>query len=79
MVVITKRKKEESFESFLRRFNKRMQQSGNLLRVRKKQYFAEAKSRNLRRRSALVSLEYKDKNEYLRKVGKLKEEPRRRW
>jgi ribosomal protein S21 len=78
-VVESKRKKEESFESFLRRFNKRLQQSGNLRKVRKMQYFKETKSRNLQKRSALISLDYKDKNEYLRKIGKLKDESRNRW
>ncbi|NTU99293.1 hypothetical protein HGA64_04810, partial [Candidatus Falkowbacteria bacterium] len=75
-MVESKRKKEESFESFLRRFNKRLQQSGNLRKVRKMQYFKETKSHNLQKRSALISREYKLKNEYLRKIGKLKDEPR---
>jgi ribosomal protein S21 len=78
-VVESKRKKEESFESFLRRFNKRLQQSGNLRKVRKGQYFSEVKSRNLQKRSALISRDYKSKNEYLRKIGKLEEKPRNRW
>lgn len=78
-MVESKRKKEESFESFLRRFNKRLQLSRNLKKARSNQYFSSTKSRNLQKRSALISLEYKHKNEYLRKVGKLKDEPRNRW
>jgi len=78
-VVDSKRKKEESFESFLRRFNKRLQQSGNLLKARKIQYIAPEKSRNLQKKSALISRKYKLKNEYLRKIGKLKDEPKNRW
>jgi len=78
-VVESKRKKEESFESFLRRFNKRLQQSGNLFRARKVQHTEPTKSRNLQKKSALISREYKLKNEYLRKIGKLKDEPRKRW
>jgi ribosomal protein S21 len=78
-VVESKRKKEESFESFLRRFNKRLQQSGNLRKVRTGQYFSEIKSRNLQKRSALISRDYKLKNEYLRKIGKLEEKTRNRW
>jgi ribosomal protein S21 len=78
-VVESKRKKEESFESFLRRFNKRLQQSGTLYQARKSQHHERDKSRNLQRRSALISREMKLKFEYLRKVGKLKEENRNRW
>jgi ribosomal protein S21 len=74
-----KRKKGESFESFLRRFNKRLQQSGNLYVARKAQHRQPSKSHNLRKRSALIGLEMRDQREYLRKVGKLKEDTRRRW
>ncbi len=69
-----KRKKGESFESFLRRFNKRLQQSGKLMTARKKRYFHKDKNENKKKISALVGLELKSKKEYLRKTGKLKEE-----
>lgn len=78
-MIESKRKKEESFEGFLRRFNKRIQQSGMLMEARQSQHHKPSKSRNLRRRSALISNEMKLKFEYLRKVGKLKEESRNRW
>ncbi|MFA6107074.1 MAG: 30S ribosomal protein S21 [Patescibacteria group bacterium] len=69
-----KRKKGESFESFLRRFNRRLVQSGKLLEARANQHHAPKKSRNLKKKSALIRLKYKAKQEYLRKTGKLKEE-----
>jgi len=78
-VVESKRKKDESFEAFLRRFNKRIQQSGKLKEARGSQYHKGDKSHNLKRRSALISLEMKSKFEYLRKVGKLKDENKNRW
>ncbi len=78
-MIESKRKKDESFESFLRRFNKRMQQSGALREARGAQYHKRAKSENLNKRSALISLEMKKKYEYLRKIGKLKDEGRNRW
>ena len=79
MSVESKRKKDESFESFLRRFNKRLQQSGTLLRARKLQHREDKKSRNRQKASALVARKLKSKAEYLKKIGKLKEEPRKRW
>lgn len=74
-----KRKKGESFESFLRRFNKRLQQSGKLYEARKRRYHRKEQNDNARRESALVSLDLRDKKEYLRKIGKLKEESGKRW
>lgn len=74
-----KRKKGESFESFLRRFNKRLQQSGKLKEARKRRYHRDEKNRNARKESALVSLDLGKKKEYLRKIGKLKEENTRKW
>ncbi len=69
-----KRKKNETFESLLRRFNKRIQQSGKLYQVRKIKYKEPVKSRGERRKSALVREELRRKKEYLRKIGKLKDE-----
>lgn len=74
-----KRKKGESFESFLRRFNKRLQQSGKLYQVRQLQYKHPKKSRTEQKKSALIGKKYREKKEYLRKIGKLKDEPTRRW
>ncbi len=74
-----KRKKGESFESFLRRFNKRLQQSGKLYQARQAQFLRPKKSRSEQKKSALVGKKLREKKEYLRKIGKLKEEPARRW
>lgn len=71
-----KRKKGETFESFVRRFNKRLQQSGKLIQARKIKYFERGKSRNLRRASALRRIKISAQREYLQKIGKLKEENR---
>jgi hypothetical protein len=78
-VVEFKRKKGESFESFLRRFNKKLQQSGKLYLARKNQHRIESKSHNLRKRSALVGLKMRKQKEYLRKTRKLKEENGKNW
>ena len=79
IVVEFKRKKGESFESFLRRFNKRLQQSGKLYQARQMKYLQSKKSRIEQKKSALVGKKYREKKEYLRKIGKLEEDSRRRW
>lgn len=69
-----KRKRGESFESLLRRFRKKLQQSGKLIQSRKIQHYEPEKSRNMMRDRALRRLEIKAEKEYLKKIGKLKEE-----
>jgi len=74
-----KRKKGESFESFLRRFNKALIKSRKLHQVRSKRYLSSKKNKNKQKQSALKGLEIKKRNVYLRKIGKLEEENKRRW
>lgn len=74
-----KRKKGETFEAFLRRFNKRLQQSGNLMQARKNRYHRKEQNERQRKNSALIGLELRSKKEYQRRTGKLKEENMGRW
>ncbi len=69
-MVEVKRKEDESFESLLRRFNRKMQQSGIILRARKTRYFEREKSRNLRKRSAQRRSELRDLRDELKRLGK---------
>lgn len=69
-----KRKKNESFEAFMRRVKKRWQQSGKILQVKKIQFFARKKNKTLRRKSALHRLAMGEKIEYLKKIGQMPEE-----
>ena len=69
-----KRKKGETFESFLRRFHKKLQQSGRLIQSRKIRFYERPKSKSKLRKDALRRLEIKSKREYLKKIGKLKDE-----
>ena len=71
------RKKGETFESMMRRFSRRVQQSGKLLQAKKIRFHMPTKSRNLTRVSALRREEIKKKRDYLKKVGKLKDEDSR--
>ncbi len=74
-----KRKKGETFESFLRRFNKRLQQSGRLYDARKNRYHRKDKNEQAKRKSALIGLDLRKKKEYERRTGKLKDELMGRW
>ncbi|MFH0928571.1 MAG: 30S ribosomal protein S21 [bacterium] len=72
-----KRKKSESFESLLRRFNRRMQESGRVLQVRKTRFYAEKPNKTQTRSSAIRRKDMREKREYMLKTGKLKEEEMR--
>ena len=74
-----KRKKGESFESFLRRFNKTLIKSRKLNEVRQRKYLAPKANKAKQKASALAGQKIKAKNEYLKKIGKIKEETRGRW
>ncbi|MBU1132417.1 30S ribosomal protein S21 [Patescibacteria group bacterium] len=77
-MVYSKRKKGETFEAFIRRFNKRLMQSGLLLQAKKIRFFKGDVNRNMRRKSALVKKEKRETHEYMKKIGRLPEEPQRR-
>lgn len=73
-VVEIKRRKGESFESFIRRFNKRLQQSGKIYHARQIRFHAQRKSKNKQRQDALKRAQIREHKEYLRKIGKLDDE-----
>lgn len=70
-----KRKKGESFDAFLRRVKRRWQQSGKLLQARKIQFFEEKKSKNEKNKRRVAFIKSVAKTEYLRKTGRLHDEP----
>ncbi len=72
--VVEKRRKNESFEAFMRRVKKRWQQSGKLLQVKKIQFYEPQKSRNRRKNSAIHKLQVKAKIDYLKKIGRAPED-----
>lgn len=69
-----KRKKNESFDAFLRRVKRRWLMSGKMIEARKKQYFIPEKSRNERRKHAVKRSHLNVRTDYLRKIGRLPEE-----
>jgi ribosomal protein S21 len=76
--VEVKRKKGENFDSFLRRFQRRFQQSGRGLQAKKIRFLKDEPNRNKRRASALRRNVKRAEYEYLLKTGQLKEEPKRK-
>lgn len=78
-MVESKRKKGESFEVFLRKFNKRLQQSGKLYEVRQRKYFSSKINKTAQKQRALIGRKMKAEKEYLRKTGKLKEDQKKGW
>lgn len=72
-MVEVKRKKSESFEALLRRFSKRVQQSGRILQAKKVRFFHDEKSKTATRSAALRRDYLGQRREYMLKSGKLKE------
>lgn len=54
MIQVTKKDSKESVENLLRRFNRKVQQSGMMLTVKQGQYFEKPISKVERRQKAIV-------------------------
>lgn len=78
MSVEVKRKKGESFDAMLRRFQRRFQQSGRGLQSKKIRFHTAEPNRNKDRKTALRRTEKKAEYEYLLKTGQLKEDPKKK-
>ncbi len=59
MIQVTRKDAKESFENLLRRFNRKVQQSGNMTIVKQGQYFDKGISKIERRKKAIVRKERK--------------------
>ncbi|MFA6099336.1 MAG: 30S ribosomal protein S21 [Patescibacteria group bacterium] len=73
-MVEVKKKKGETFDALLRRFQRRMQQGGIALEARKNRFHEHDPSRNKTRESALRRVTKREQYEYQLKTGQLKEE-----
>ncbi len=69
-----KRKKGESFESLLRRFSRKVQESGRIFQARKIRFHAPTKSKTANRDAALRREYLRAKKEFLIKSGQATEE-----
>ncbi len=68
-----KRKKGESFEAFLRRFNRGLKNSKTLMVARSKRAYAPDKTKRKQKEYTLKSIELRKEKDYLRKIGKISE------
>ncbi len=68
-----KRKDGERFEGLMRRFSKKLLQSGRILQVKKIKFYQKPLNKRAIKLRALRREELKRKREYLRKIGKLDE------
>ena len=59
MIQVTRKDSKESLENLLRRFNRKVQQSGVLAIVKQGQYFEKPLSKSERRQKAIVRQERK--------------------
>ena len=74
MPITIKKRDNETNERLIRRFSRRIQTSGLLLRVKKRQHFEKDKNRNHQKRDALRRLAMRAKDDYLRRIGMLEED-----
>lgn len=72
-MVEVKKRDNESSESLVRRFTKRVQQSGVLIRAKKRRFYETPKNKRAVRLDALRRETIKEQREILRRQGKLEE------
>jgi len=70
-VLEVKRKPSETFESLLRRYNKKTIQSKKLLKAKKIRFHLRDKSSLARKEGALMREDFRKKRDYMRRIGKL--------
>ncbi len=74
MTIEVKKKDRETSESLIRRFSRRVQQSGVLLRARRSRFRKDEKNKREKRLEALYKIKIRKEIEKLKKLGKFDEE-----
>ena len=74
MPIEVRRKERESSENLIKRFTRRIQQSGTLMSVRRNRFYNEGKSKIQRRDEALYKTRIRKEIDRLKKLGKFNEE-----
>lgn len=72
-MVEVKKKDNESFESLVRRFTKKIIQSGRVIQAKKIRFYQKPLNKRAKKQRALNRELMKKQKEYLRKIGKLDE------
>ncbi len=76
-MIEVRRKEGESGESLLRRFSRRVQHSGLLLRAKRRRFYQSKKNKRAVREDALRRKDIREKRDYLRRIGQLEEYDRK--
>lgn len=71
MPITVKKKEKESVQSLLRRFSRRIQQSGVLIRARRGRFYVSPLTKRQKKLSALRRQKTQKEREKLYKLGKL--------
>ena len=74
MPVTVRKKEKESVQSLLRRFSRRIQQSGVLVRARRGRFYVPPVTKRQKKLSALRRQQIQKERELLYKLGKLENE-----
>ncbi len=77
-MIEVKKKDRETSESLIKRFSRRIQQSGVLLTARSGRFYEKPKSRRQKRLSAQYRAKVKKEVDKLKKIGKFDEEAMKR-
>ena len=72
-MVEVRKKDGESSESLIRRFTKKVQQSGVIIRAKKSRFYEPPKTKREVRLEAKRRKAIREQREFLRKIGKLEE------
>ncbi len=73
-MIQVRKKERETAESLIRRFSRRVQQSGVLRQVRKQRFHQPEQSRNKRREGALYKVKIRKEINRMKKLGKFDED-----
>ena len=76
MAIEVKKQQGETTRGLLRRFSRRIQQSGVLVQARKERFYEKDKTKKERRDGAVYRVRVGKEKEKLRKMGLLEEEPK---
>ena len=74
MVYVYKKDDRETADSMIKRFTRRMQQSGVLMHVRKNRFDVAPKSKRARRQEALYKNKMRKEVDKLKKLGRFDED-----
>ena len=73
-MIEVKKKEKETSESLIRRFSRRVQQSGVLVHARKSRFRKDEKSKREKRNEALYKIKIRKEIDKLKKLGKFDDE-----